>query len=171
MLACAMLPFLSIIVDTRIRQLGDDYFGKREAATRFLSKVLQDTDGCRNYSILLKVKKASECKDAEIRIRAQRLYETFRKQYFGEHRFFCIFTTELDKAGMTSKAYEKAIKITEGAVFIRWGRQKGGQFAVLCATPKKFNSLHLARIKAHKEVILIVPAENDEDIPWKRARK
>lgn len=48
MLAIAFLPFLPLIEDTMISQLGDDDFAKREAATRFLNKVLRNTDGLRS---------------------------------------------------------------------------------------------------------------------------
>jgi hypothetical protein len=39
MLACAILPFLPLIVDAHIRQLGGEDFTKRETATQFLEKV------------------------------------------------------------------------------------------------------------------------------------
>ena len=36
---CAFLPFLPLIDDAMIRQLGDDDFARREAATRFLDNL------------------------------------------------------------------------------------------------------------------------------------
>jgi hypothetical protein len=91
MLACAFLPFLPLIEDAIIRQLGDDDFAKREAATRFLSKLLQDTDGFRNLPALLVIKKARANKNPEIRRRIERLYDQNRSRYFLDCPYFCIF--------------------------------------------------------------------------------
>jgi hypothetical protein len=52
----AFLPFLPLLEDAMIRQLGDDDFAKREAATPFLEKVLQDTEAVKNYWALVRVK-------------------------------------------------------------------------------------------------------------------
>jgi hypothetical protein len=90
MLACAILPFLPLIVDAHIRQLGDDDFAKREAATQFLGKVLRDTDGYRNYTAMLAVKKARESKDAETKARADSLYRANKSKYVGEHSYLAV---------------------------------------------------------------------------------
>jgi hypothetical protein len=55
MLACAFLPFLPLIVDAQIRQLGHDNSAKREAAMQFLEKVMRTSRGRESYSVLKKV--------------------------------------------------------------------------------------------------------------------
>jgi hypothetical protein len=72
----AVLPFLPLIEDAMIRQLGGDDFAKREAATRFLESMLKDTNGIRNYWILAKIVEAKASKDAETRNRAKMIFLT-----------------------------------------------------------------------------------------------
>jgi hypothetical protein len=86
----AFLPFLPLIEDAMIRQLGNDDFAKREAATRFLVKVLRDTDGLRNYSALVKVHKATEHRDAEISRRAENLYLANKSKYILDYPYCMV---------------------------------------------------------------------------------
>jgi hypothetical protein len=85
----AMLPFLPLIEDAMIRQLGNDDFAKREAATRLLERILQDTDGVRNYWALLRVKNTAGM-DLEAASRIKRLYLDHKSKYVLEHQFFVI---------------------------------------------------------------------------------
>src|SRR5215469_17729673 len=87
-LLCTM-PFENVLV----HYLGDDDFAKREAATSLLQDALRDTDGCRNYSLLLAVKKASADKDKslELRIRARRLYQDNYTRYFREYPYLLVY--------------------------------------------------------------------------------
>src|SRR5262245_24944225 len=93
MSSLAILLFAVPFEEMLILQLGDDDFQKREVATSYLSKVLQDTDGCRNYSLLLAVKKASEDKDRnlELRMRARRLYQDNYTRYFREYPYLLVY--------------------------------------------------------------------------------
>jgi hypothetical protein len=75
MTAAVLLPSALPFDTALIRQRGHDDFRKREAATRMLQKVLADTHGVRNYSVLLSVKKAArENWNPEIRLRSRCLF-------------------------------------------------------------------------------------------------
>src|SRR6516164_5886708 len=78
----AVLPFLPLIEDAMIRQLGDNDFAKREAATRVLERMLKDTDGLRNYWILAKVIEATTDSDAEVRTRVKELSAVCQSRQF-----------------------------------------------------------------------------------------
>jgi hypothetical protein len=84
----AFLPFLPLIEDAMIRQLGDDDFARREAATRVLERMLRDTDGIRNYWALERVMKVKE--NTEARRRAARLYHANKLKYILEHRYIVV---------------------------------------------------------------------------------
>jgi hypothetical protein len=58
MLACAFLPFLPLIIDAHIIQLGDRRDGKRMEAERFLDKAMQNRRGLDSYLIYEKIKTA-----------------------------------------------------------------------------------------------------------------
>jgi hypothetical protein len=85
MLACAFLPFLPLIVDAQISQLGDDDFAKREAATRMIQMIVQDTDGFRYRWILGALQRASQSINPEVRLRTRGLYLESRPRFFQEY--------------------------------------------------------------------------------------
>jgi hypothetical protein len=76
----AFLPFLPLIEDAMIRQLGDDDFSKRETATRFLERMLRDTDGLRNYDVLLAVKKSDELQRFRDRLASKAAIRTEQRE-------------------------------------------------------------------------------------------
>jgi hypothetical protein len=86
----AVLPFLPLIEDAMIRQLGDDDFAKREAATRFLERVLQNTKDTPIHPLFLKIEEAHNGKNAEIRLRTRRLYSICRSKSILGHTFLCV---------------------------------------------------------------------------------
>jgi hypothetical protein len=65
MLACAFLPFLPLIVDAHISQLGDQREGKRMEAAIFLDKAMRNSRGRESYRIFKKIDTAL---DVEMKI-------------------------------------------------------------------------------------------------------
>lgn len=162
MIAIAFVSFLPLITDAMVRQLGDDDFAKREAATRFLAKVLQDTDGCRNYSVLLAVKKARADKNPERAIRAKRLYVDNGSNYYREYAYLHIELNPLDipgaaNKGLSDESRQAILKFTKGYETKNWGGRSEGPTSVICVTPKDFNSVKLNQLKAKKGVLYVLP--------------
>jgi hypothetical protein len=159
----AVLPFLPLIEEAMIRQLGDDDFAKREAATRFLENVLRDTDGIRNYGALVKVKMACESYDLECKERAKTLYKSHREKYVGEHPYIGVLIRPglVDNLGLDNELGRRSwknIQILEGW-FGGWvynGRH-GTRFSA--AVPPNLEPRKLFALKNRKEVIAIVPLE------------
>jgi hypothetical protein len=106
-LIAGFLPFFPLAEDAMIRQLGDDDLTKRESATRFLDKILEDTDGVSNYWMLKKVKDARSNQNQEIRKRAERIYIAHRSKYVIDHScFFAVFKIEQrDHKSLQDKLY------------------------------------------------------------------
>jgi hypothetical protein len=95
MLACAFLPFLPLIVDAQIQRLGDDDFAKREAATRFLGRFLQDTDGMSNQWAFITIRDAQKNQSPEIRIRAKDLHDGCKSKYLLGYVRFAVVTKDV----------------------------------------------------------------------------
>lgn len=162
MIAIAFVSFLSLITDDMIRQLGDDDFAKREAATRFLAKVLQDTDGCRNYSVLQAVKKARADKNPERTIRAKRLYLDYGSNYYREYAYLFLTLNPLDipgaaNKGLSDESWRAILKFSSGYVVKHWAGRSEGPTDVIYVTPKDFNSVKLNQLKAKKGVLDVLP--------------
>jgi hypothetical protein len=161
--ACAILPFLPLIVDAHIRQLGDDDFAKREASTRFLKKLLQETDGIRNYEeVLVMVKKTQEDKNPEIRLRARQLYQKHKANFFLEYPYICI-TIKVDNVRKDDSWRESIRKlrpivaeVDSGFVINNSWSERGNVYHVICHT-KGLDSAKLKRIQARKEFVKFSP--------------
>jgi hypothetical protein len=161
MLACAFLPFLPLIVDAQIRQLGDDDFSKRESATRFLSRVLADTDGFWNYSILLAVKKARENKSAEIKKRAKKLYDGAYRNYFREYReypFVCI-AIRVNPPSWQNRTPPEKIEEILGDMLKHSHRQSASEDCdYYTFRSESFTRSNFVRIKSYKnDIVEIIP--------------
>jgi hypothetical protein len=76
-----------LTADAMILQLGDPDFQKREAATQISHWGLQDTDKIRNHRLLVKVRKAREHRNPEIKARTCKLYDYHKKNYLLEYPF------------------------------------------------------------------------------------
>jgi hypothetical protein len=158
----AFLPFLSLIVDTHIQQMGDDDFQKREASTRFLERMLQDTDGLSNYWVLVKVEKATTSQNQENRMRARHLYKQQRERFFLSYPYIC-FVIDDAMLGKTEK-WELASKLlkpiisevyTEWITAGGWGTNSRG-YQVAIAT-KNIGVAKLRTIRARAEVVALIP--------------
>ena len=162
MLACTVLSFLPLIVDAHIRQLGDDDFARREAATRFLSKVLQDTDGFRNYEALVMVRKTQEDKNPEIRLRARQLYQKHKSDFFLEYPYICItikmYNVRKDDSWRESirKLRPIVAEVDSGFVINNSWSEGGNVYHVICPI-KGLDSAKLKRIQARKEFVKFSP--------------
>jgi hypothetical protein len=165
MLACTVLPFLPLIVDAHIRQLGDDDFARREEATRFLSKVLHDTDGFRNYDSLVMVRKTQEDKNPESRSRARQLYQKHKSGFFLEYPYICI-TLKMDNVRKDVSWRESVRKLrpivaeVDSGFVINNSWEKGGNvYYVICPT-KGLDSAKLKKIQAKKEFVKFSPLDD-----------
>lgn len=149
-----------------IQQLGSDVFSKRESAQRALTAILQDTDGCRNYSVLLAVKKARDSEDKEVNLRAKSIYGTCYRKYFREYPYLCVFFEREGDEPLVKETADKLKRICAEAfghslVGVRWGRAPSKLFYVY-RMPKDLDSVKLQRLKANKKVIRVVPQDNDD---------
>ena len=169
----AFLPFLPLIVDAHIRQLGDADFAKRAAATRFLSKVLQDTDGWKNQEAMAKIKTAMESKDAEIKHRATLLYNGNRWHYFQEcPAVFIILRIEPPSFERRNRpTYER---MSEILIDFAWGGPSAkGRRLTTCDTKNRiymsfivnnFTREKFRKLMSHKEVVACFPVSSTEKI-------
>jgi hypothetical protein len=172
MLACAILPFLPLIVDAHINQLGDDDFTKREASTLFLAKLLGDTDGIRNYELYLLVKRVvvDKSKTEETRLRAYQLYKDNREKYFLEYRYITIIITRdeplMKKDSPSRNNYwpqaEKRMKSILPEIYedaMKDGSYGQGFFHLNFTSPtKNLNVTKLKRIKSRPEFTMFWPS-------------
>jgi hypothetical protein len=158
----AFLPFLPLIVDAHIQQMGDDDFWKREAATRFLERMLQDTDGLSNYWMLVKVQKATTSQNQENRMRARHLYNQHREGFFLSYPYIC-FVIDDAKLGKTEKweVTDKLLKPIISEVYPEWiagggwgTNSRGYQVAV---PTKNIGVPKLRTIRARAEVVALIP--------------
>ena len=89
---CAFLPFLPLIDDAMIRQLGDDDFRKREAATRFLVAEIK----LGTWGGITKIQQATKSNNPEIARRSQSIWDKDRMIYLKprgdvrEHPYFFV---------------------------------------------------------------------------------
>jgi hypothetical protein len=170
MSSLAILLFAVPFEEILILQLGDDDFQKREVATSYLSKALQDTDGCRNHSILLAVKKASEDKDKnlELRMRARRLYQDNYTRYFREYPYLLVYFNKGELGVVRDKDFTARIGVImrgykptgRKGISVRYGLMN------VYAMPEDFNSEKLNRLKMRREVGGIVAFFNQDRLPW-----
>jgi hypothetical protein len=145
----AFLPFLPMIIDAQIRQLGDDDFAKREAAMRFLEKALSERGGVSDYWALGKVKKRGRVAN----------------RYIHGHPFvFAVFT--LDKEDQRSResidaAYRRFEKENRGGAVdgILWDRKHYfvGHFVDLKTLPL------ISKLKSHRNFKEFVPLDDAHD--------
>jgi hypothetical protein len=56
----AVLPFLPLIEDAMIRQLGDDDFGKQKQAVVFLHKAIRSSYGLESLAVLERIQRAAD---------------------------------------------------------------------------------------------------------------
>jgi hypothetical protein len=170
MSSIAILLFAVPFEEILILQLGHDDFQKRQVATSYLNNVLQDTDGCRNYSILLAVKKASEDKDKnpELRIRARRLYQDNYTRYFREYPYLLVYFNKDELGVVRDKEFAARIGVImhgyrptgRKGISVRYGLMN------VYAMPEDFNSDKLNRLKMRKEVAGIVAFFYQDRLPW-----
>jgi hypothetical protein len=153
---------LSVVISTAVDRLGDDNFARREAATRFLSKVLQDTDGIRNYEALAMVRKTQQDKNPEIRLRARQLYQKHKSDFFLEYPYICITIKmyNVRKDDSWREAIRKlrpiVAEVDSGFVTNNSWRGGGNVYHVMCLT-KGLDSAKLKRIQARKEFVKFSP--------------
>jgi hypothetical protein len=124
--------------------------------------VLEDTDGCRNYEALVKVKKAREDKNPEIKMRAKRLYLDNGSNYYREYLYLYIKLNPLDipgaaNKGLTKESSQAVHNLTRGYEAKNWGGRNEGPTLVICVTPRDFNSDKLNQLKAKKGVVDVLP--------------
>jgi hypothetical protein len=160
----AFLPFLPLIEDAMIRQLGDDDFVKREAATRMLEKMLQDTDGLSNYWMLVRVQKATSNQDQEIRFRTRHLYAQHRENFFLSYPYVCFVISDVTLR-KTEKWEEgsRLLKPIVSEIYSEWidgggwgTNSRGYQVAV---PTKNLEVAKLKTIRARAEVVALIPLQ------------
>jgi hypothetical protein len=173
----AVLPFLPLIEDAMIRQLGHDDFAKRETATRFLERMLRDTDGISNYYLFLSIKEAQESSDPEIRIRSRRLCDRNAKYDTDLNSpWFCIvFKIETaakawasvgwqrDKDGEIIRGIEKTMakiihSCSSQAYHVAHGHYYGYPF--MAFKRDLFTIKQIIKLKNNKDTLLIRPIPN-----------
>jgi hypothetical protein len=164
----AVLPFLPLIEDAMIRQLGDDTYWKREAATRFLSRMLRDTDGIRSYWILLKVKKAAGDRREEVSRRADTLYRTYRPNYILDYPHgFAVF--RIDHNGQEKDFAEECSKILKQFTYLRISRDGSGgptkdrRYYCMYIEPEILKERQLKLIRKHPHFKQFVPLGHSRD--------
>ena len=167
MLACAILPFLPLIVDAHIRQLGDDDFTKRNAAALFLEKVLRDTDGFRNHDAVVKLKRAMHSQDREVCNRARELYEVATPLYFRENPYVCVlFKADGEKNRTDTKPEVERMKKVCGDLIQHNSGGRGGyrswqEHSLFCPwvtfRSERFTRTKFIQIKSNKDVLVIAP--------------
>jgi hypothetical protein len=115
----AVLPFLPLIEDAMIRQLGDDDFAKREAATRFLGSILRRSGETRNYRLFLKLQESQNNTDAEICMRSKLLCQRNKKHILDKkYPYFCVMLKPrvTEAAWIMCRLEKKETKITDDSV-------------------------------------------------------
>src|SRR5271165_2652475 len=101
MLACAILPFLPLIEDAMICQLGDPNPAKHEAAMRFLDKMLRDSNGLRDYGAFRKIVDARGKGPPKAREWCCHLYWEHKDRYFLEYPYVVVVLSNGVTGGLT----------------------------------------------------------------------
>jgi hypothetical protein len=163
----AVLPFLPLIEDAMIRQLGDDDFAKREAATRFLERMLKATNGIRNYWMLAKIVEAKASKDAETRNRAKIVFLSCQPRIITNTRALLIAMFQEDDGQEISnpgavRLYKEIELLLRKRIGVT-GSTRDKKYYCLCYVARELIVQDICLLRSHRNFKGFVIIDNPRD--------
>jgi hypothetical protein len=157
--------FYLLEINSLVQQLGNPNWHVRQDAYFKLEKTLKDTNGSKNYDVLLAVKRGRQSSDLEISKRSQLLYNNYKGLYFWEAGWFWVFldSKTADWSGHKLSVVVKLEKFGCRVVSIKGAYPNTIQLS--CQMPVGLDREVIERIKLMKSVIDILPTIDPDALP------